>query len=147
MFWFSKKNIKEGRKEATEKKTKKPRTKNMNSRASVAVAVVVAAMCACVARAMCDQWGVRKCGIEFANCTANSTGPSPQNVTCECYRSLGSCLGKFDCYSEGPYYLFHYTCISYENGTCGEKICGDAAASLSLPLVAAALAVAVHLLL
>ena len=119
----------------------------MRATAVVATAAVMA-MCACVASAMCDQWGVRKCGIEFANCTANSTGPTPQNVTCECYRTLGSCLDKYDCYSDGPYYMFHYTCISYEHGVCGTGVCGSGA-SLSRPLavVLVAAAAVLHLLL
>ena len=105
----------------------------MNAR--VIAFVVAVAVCACVAHGMCDQWGVRKCGIEFNECTMNATTPTVQNATCECYRTMGDCLAKYDCASEGPYYVFHYTCISYEKGVCGD-ICGNAASSLAIPALA-----------
>jgi len=117
----------------------------MNGR-TVATFVVVVAL-AVAANAMCDKWGVRKCSIEFDNCTANITENtfSKTDPVCDCFQKLSDCISHFDCDDDGSVYVFHSACMFYKNGTCTTKVCRESASSLAFPVVALLLSALVYL--
>eukprot|EP00727_Mastigamoeba_balamuthi_P007400 m51a1_g3280 hypothetical protein (108) ;mRNA; r:254892-255601 len=86
------------------------------------------------ALAACDPWGARKCGIDHLACSKGLN-----SSICECYEAMGHCLEKFDCYSNGPYYMYHYSCLS---AGCNTTYCNGSSAAQWSVLAALGAAIA-----
>ena len=127
----------------------------MNAKNLIVVAVVVACL-AVAANAMCAKWGVRDCSEKFEDCVkAIPAAPTDEGSAssgkvvdpmCTCFSDLSDCISNYDCDDDAAAFVFHGTCISYKNGTCGTEICREGASTLGFPLVVLILSAIFYLL-